>query len=85
MLKGASPRSRAAEAALVVGIGALGVAVRLAWIRSFPALPVSDFASVLEFAKALARDLVATDARQWYSLSPGASLLLSLGLRVGVA
>jgi hypothetical protein len=84
-LTGAPLRSKGAEAALVIGIGALGVALRLAWIRHFPTLPVSDFASVLEFAEALARDLAATDARQWYSLSPGASLLISLGLRVGVA
>jgi hypothetical protein len=84
-LTGTALRSRGAEAALVIGIGALGVALRLAWIRYLPTLPVSDFASVLEFAKALASDFAATDARQWNSLSPGASLLLSLGLRVGVA
>jgi hypothetical protein len=84
-LTGAPLRSRGAEAALVIGIGALGVALRLAWIKYLPTLPVSDFASVLEFANALARDFAATDARQWYSLSPGASILLSLGLRFGIA
>jgi len=84
-LTGAPLRSRGAETALLIGIGALGVVLRLVWIGHFPTLPVSDFASVLEFAKALARDVAAPGARQWYSLSPGASLLLSLGLRVGIA
>ena len=84
-LSGGRAGPRTAELLLAAGIALLGVGLRLVWIRVVPTNPVSDFASVLDFAAALARDFVAPDARQWFTLSPGASLVLSFGIRAGVA
>jgi hypothetical protein len=72
------------EAALAVGIPATGVLLRLLWIHFFPTVPASDFANVVAFAEAFARDPAATGFGFWDMLNPGTSLFLSFALRTGI-
>src|SRR5215211_7902342 len=58
-----------------------GLSLRLLFITLFPTKPFSDFLSLLNFATMFRDDWVAKNAWQWYYLSPGLPLLLSIVLR----
>ena len=61
---------------------AAGLLPRLIFIRSFPAHPISDFLSMVDFAILFREDLFAKNAWQWHFFSPGLPLILSVLLGV---
>ena len=59
----------------------IGLSLRLLFITLFPTKPFSDFLSLLDFAIVFRDDWVVKNAWQWYYLSPGLPLILSIVLR----
>jgi len=73
------PRDEAFGAALVIG---LGVGLRLAFVRVFPTIPVSDFRVLIDFGTRLRDHGLAAPGYGWVQFNPGLPLALSVLLRI---
>lgn len=58
-------------------IAFLGIITRLVFNLVFPPQPVSDFLSILDFARKFTHDIFATAAPHWKLLNPGTSFFLA--------
>jgi hypothetical protein len=70
-------RDLAGAALLVV----LGVGLRLAFLRAFPTLPLSDFRALIDFGIRLRDRGLAAPGWGWVQFNPGLPLILSVLLR----
>lgn len=75
----ADTRREAIGATLVV---ALGLGVRLAFVRVFPTIPVSDFRALIAFGTALRDHGLAAPGFGWVQFNPGLPLVLSVLFRI---
>jgi hypothetical protein len=73
----ASPEALGATLVVVVGIG-----LRLAFLREFPTIPVSDFRALVEFGIRLRDGGLVAPGFGWVQFNPGLPLALSLLLRI---
>jgi hypothetical protein len=74
----ADARGEAFAAALVI---VLGVGLRLAFVRAFPTIPVSDFRFLLDFGTRLRDHGLAAHDLGWVEFNPGLPLVLSVLFR----